>query len=151
MQKLRGWAARFLMTYRSSLGALGALVVLFLLEAAPAAHAQDEAAGRGALREALAGGDAQALLAQAAERVAVDLPGGSSKYSRSQAVYVLQKFFEDHPPRRFAWQRTKSSERRRFLMGRYWHEGAQQPMRVHLRLAKAQGRWTVQEVRVRRP
>ena len=81
------------MTYRSSLGALGALVVLFLLEAAPAAHAQDEAAGRGALREALAGGDAQALLAQAAERVAVDLPGGSSKYSRSQAVYVLQKFF----------------------------------------------------------
>jgi len=151
MQKLRGGAARFLMTYRSSLGALGALVVLFLLEAAPAAHAQDEAAGRGALREALAGGDAQALLAQAAERVAVDLPGGSSKYSRSQAVYVLQKFFEDHPPRRFAWQRTKSSERRRFLVGRYWHEGAQQPMRVHLRLAKAQGRWTVQEVRVRRP
>jgi hypothetical protein len=146
MQKLRGWAARFLMTYRSSLGALGALVVLFLLEAALAAHAQDEAAGRGALREALAGGDAQA-----AERVAVDLPGGSSKYSRSQAVYVLQKFFEDHPPRRFAWQRTKSSERRRFLVGRYWHEGAQQPMRVHLRLAKAQGRWTVQEVRVRRP
>lgn len=141
---------RPLMSYRSSLGALGALILLFLLGAAPAAHAQEAGASKGVLHKALAGGDARALLAQAAERVAVDLPGGSSKYSRSQAVYVLQKFFEDHPPRRFAWQRTSSSKRGRFLVGHYWPKGAKQPMRVHLRLAKAQGQWTVQVVRIQR-
>jgi hypothetical protein len=138
------------MSYRSSLGAFGALLLLLFLGTASAAHAQD-AVRRDALREAFANGNAQAVLAPSAERVAVDLPGGSSKYSRSQAVYVLQQFFDTRPPRRFAWRRTRSSGRGRFLTGRYWPEGEAQPMRVHLRLAKAEGRWAVQVVRIRRP
>lgn len=103
------------------------------------------------LREALAAGDARAVLRGAASRVEVSLFGESSQYSRSQAVYVLQDFFESYPPRRFDWQDTSQSGQNRFWAGRYWHEAAERPMRVHVRLRHGEeAGWQLQEVRIER-
>ena len=121
---------------------------------ATAARAQDEGGGsssRGTLREAFSAGDARAVLQGAAERVEVGVLGNSSQYSRSQAVYVLGQFFDDHPPRRFAWKDTSTSSGSRFLTGRYWHEASEHPLPVYLRLARKNGSWTLQEVRIERP
>jgi hypothetical protein len=133
-----------------------ALAALLLFLLAPDARAQNAVpeAQEEAMREAFTSGDARAVLAHAAGRVEVDLPTGSSQYSRSQAVYVLQKFFENHPPRRFAWRGASSQGRSRFLMGRYWHETSEQPLAVYLHLtnvqsAEADDEWQLQEVRLK--
>jgi hypothetical protein len=120
---------------------------------ATAARAQDEggSSSRGTLHEAFAAGDARAILQDAAGRVEVGVLGNSSQYSRSQAVYVLGRFFDDHPPRRFAWKDTSTSSGSRFLTGRYWHEASKYPLPVYLRLARKNGSWTLQEVRIERP
>lgn len=133
--------------FRNGIGALCA----FMLLAGAAPDARAQSAGTEALRTAFAEGDAQALLAHATERVEVDLPEGGSQYSQSQAVYVMQEFFETHPPRRFAWQRTATQVQSRMLAGRYWHGASKQPMTVFLRLSKSQGEWRLQEIRIREP
>ena len=128
----------------------GALLVFLFVLAASSSEAYGQEVGHGALREAFAAGDAQRVLATAAKRVEVSLLGSSSQYSRSQAIYVLQKFFKDHPPRRFRWRESSTEEQNRFLMGRYWHEASKQPLPVILRLSRAEEGWQLQEVRIGR-
>ncbi|PSQ78620.1 MAG: hypothetical protein BRD37_02535, partial [Bacteroidetes bacterium QH_8_67_23] len=84
----------------SRLRCFGALLALVLLVITVPLEAQAQEARQSALREAFAAGDARAVLQRAAEHVEVGLLGNSSQYSRSQAVYVLDTFFDDHPPRR---------------------------------------------------
>lgn len=116
-----------------------------------AADARAQGAEQATLKEAFAAGDARAVLEPAAGRVEVGVFGSSSQYSRSQAIYVLQKFFDNHPPRRFAWESTSINGQSRFLTGRYWHESSSGPLSVYLRLSKSGGGWQLQEVRVERP
>lgn len=147
MQKSRGRSSPPLMFYRFLLHGPGALLALLLFTATPA-DAQE--AERTALQEAFAAGDARAVMAHAAGRVEVSLFGSRSQYSRSQAMYVLQNFFEDHPPRRFSWRSMSANGRSRFLTGRYWHETAERPLPVYLRLSQGEGAWQLQEVRIDR-
>ena len=128
----------------------GALLAFVLVLAVSSSEAYGQEVPHEALREAFAAGDAQGVLATATERVEVSLLGSSSQYSRSQAIYVLQKFFKDHPPRRFVWRESSTEEQNRFLMGRYWHETSKQPLPVILRLSRAEEGWQLQEVRIGR-
>lgn len=124
------------------------LACLFLF--VPASEAWAQEAEQKALREAFAAGDARAVLQHGARRVEVSLLGSRSQYSRSQAVYVLQKFFDEHPPRRFAWEDTTANGQNRFMTGRYWHGAFRKPLPVYVRLSKTGEGWTLQEVRIGR-
>lgn len=149
MQKSRGYASHLFMLYRLLLNGSGALMALaFLFFAVNEARAQE--AEQAVLQEAFSTGNARAVLQDASGRVEVGLFGSSSQYSRSQAVYVLQKFFEDYPPRRFVWKRTSANGRSHFMAGRYWHEAAERPVRVYVRLANSGDGWQLQEVRIER-
>lgn len=134
-----------------ALGPLLSLLTFVLLLFAPLESRAQEAE-QAALQEAFAAGDARTVLDGATGRVEVSLFGESSQYSRSQAVYVLQDFFENYPPRRFAWQDSSESGQNRFLTGRYWHSGKKQPLRVHLRLRRGgeSSGWQLQDVRIER-
>ncbi|PSQ68175.1 MAG: hypothetical protein BRD29_04480 [Bacteroidetes bacterium QH_2_67_10] len=135
----------------SRLRCFGALLALVLLVITVPLEAQAQEVRQSALREAFAAGDARAVLQRAAGHVEVGLLGNSSQYSRSQAVYVLDTFFDDHPPRRFEWKDTSTNGDSRFLTGRYWYEASKQAMPVYLRLSRASEGWKLQEVRIERP
>jgi hypothetical protein len=100
------------------------------------------------IREALRRGDAQALLAVAAERVEIALLGRSTLYSRSQATYVLQDFFRHYPPKRFVLINDSRAGGSWFAVGRYEVQGGDQPLDVYLRLRARGGGWELREVRI---
>jgi len=100
------------------------------------------------VQQALSTGDASVLLTPAADRVEVNLFGTRTFYSRDQAFYVLQNFFKEHGPRRFAVQDTVQTESTYFVTGTYWHVRDERPLRVFVRLSAAAARWELQEVRV---
>lgn len=113
--------------------------------------AQDSGeAGIDRLEQALNEGDARALLAPAAPQLEISLFGSSTVYSRGQALYVLQDFFREYPPRRFVLQENREKEGSHFVVGNYWHEGAEQPLWVYLHLRSSGGEETLREIRIER-
>jgi len=100
------------------------------------------------VQRALSAGAPSTLLTPAADRVEITLFGTRTFYSRDQAFYVLQNFFKEHGPRRFAVQDTVQTERTYFVTGTYWHTRDEQPLRIFVRLSAADARWKLQEVRI---
>ena len=92
-------------------------------------------------------GDADLLLDEAADRVEVSLPGTRAYYSRSQAVYVLREFFDDHSPRRFEAKDVSTAGTSFFITGRFWHVRSEQPLSVYTRFAGTD-QVRLQEVRI---
>ncbi len=103
------------------------------------------------LRQACAEGDAEMLLAPAAERVEISLLGGSTLYSRSQALFVLQEFFEQYPPVRCEMRAARPTDEDRFVPGRCWYEGAEAPLRLYVQLEAEGGAWVLRSLRVESP
>lgn len=130
----RGWLLAVL-----GFGMLGGL-------AAGPVQAQEAALSR--LQEAFAAGDADAVLADAADRVEIALLGQSKLYSRAQATYVMEDFFRRYPPETFTLHNDARDEGNWFATGRYQYKHAEQPLHVYLRLRLRGEQWEVLEVRV---
>lgn len=92
-------------------------------------------------------GDAQRLLGETSSRIEVGLPGTRAYYSRSQAVYVLREFFQEHDPTRFTVDDVSEAGTSYFVTGRFWHSRSEQPMHVYTRFANGDS-YTVYEIRV---
>jgi hypothetical protein len=126
------------------------ICILTVSLSARSGHAQDaQAAPVESLRKAIASGDAQALMEHAGERVEIALPNKGSVYSRSQAVYVMKHFFEEHPPVRVEVQRSSESGGSRFVEGTY-RTAQDRSFSLYLRLFREGEQWSLSEVRVRR-
>ena len=94
-------------------------------------------------------GDAETLLSAASERVEIALFGSSTLYSRAQALYVMQHFFQDYPPVQFSLQHTSAEDGNWFATGRYYHARSDYPLRVYVRLrAQEEEQWEVREIRI---
>lgn len=92
-------------------------------------------------------GDVQQLLGETSNRIEVGLPGTRAYYSRSQAVYVLREFFQEHDPTRFTVEDVSEAGTSYFVTGRFWHSRSEQPMHVYTRFANEDA-YTVYEIRV---
>lgn len=121
-------------------------LIVFVPQYTAAQGAGEDIAGH--LEQAFNEGSARMLLAPAASQLEISLFGSSTVYSRGQALYVMQDFFQEHPPRRFGMQESKEKEDSHFLVGNYWHEGADQPLWVYLHLRSSDGEWTLREIRI---
>lgn len=95
-------------------------------------------------------GDAARLLGLAADRVEVSLFGTQTFYSSSQAFYVLQGFFEDYSPRRFAIGDVTRTGASYFVSGEYNHGRSAQTLQVYVRLVRRDGEdaWGLREIRI---
>jgi len=101
------------------------------------------------VERAVAGGDAEALLSEATERVEIALFGSSTLYSRAQALYVMEHFFQDYPPVQFSLQHTSAADGNWFASGPYYHAHSDRPLRVYVRLrVRGEEQWEVREVRI---
>ena len=100
------------------------------------------------MRDAFAGGDAEALLGGAADRVEIALLGQSKLYSRAQAIYVMEDFFRRYPPESFTLQNDAQDEGNWFATGRYQYVHADQPLHVYLRMRLKGQQWELREVRI---
>lgn len=93
-------------------------------------------------------GDARTLLQDAADRVEISLFGTRTFYSRGQAFYVVDNFFQEYGPRRFALEDTVAADGSSFLTGRYWHVRTDRPLQVFIRMGTPDQQWKIQEVRI---
>ena len=100
------------------------------------------------MQDAFAGGDAEALLGDAADRVEIALLGQSKLYSRAQAIYVMDDFFKRYPPEGFTLQNDAQDEGNWFATGRYQYVHADQPLHVYLRMRLKDQQWELREVRI---
>lgn len=96
---------------------------------------------------AFSNGDANLLLGTTSDRIEVGLPGTRAYYSRSQAMYVLREFFNEHGPTRFAVEDVTKAGTSYFVTGRFWHSRGEQPMHVYTRFS-SRGDNRLYEVRV---
>jgi hypothetical protein len=100
------------------------------------------------VQKAFETGDAVALMQPSAARVEISLFGARSVYSRSQGLYVLRHFFNEHAPQRFALQDLSCADLVCYVIGQYWHTRGERPLRAYVRLAASDATWMLREVRV---
>jgi hypothetical protein len=93
-------------------------------------------------------GDAQQLLTPAADRVEVSLFGTRTFYSSAQAFYVLDDFFERHPPTRFELGDVTRAGQSCFIRGQFGHSRGERTLQVYVRLVRREAAWHLQEVRI---
>ena len=112
--------------------------------------ADPETAARERIEQAFREGQAQQLLTPAAERVEISILGMQTQYSRNQALYVLQDFFKNYAPRKFAFEDVSQAQDDFFATARYWYGQAERPLQVYVRLTRQDEQWVLQEVRLDR-
>jgi len=134
-----------------------AFTLVLLGMVATVARGQGQAAdGTEAVQKALAtrvdtaftAGNAQQLLTPATDRVEVSLFGTRTFYSSAQAFYVLDDFFDRHPPTRFEVGDVTRAGRSCFVRGRFEHTRNERTLQVYVRLVHREEAWHLQEVRV---
>jgi hypothetical protein len=97
---------------------------------------------------AFTNGNAQRLLSPAADRVEVSLFGTRTFYSNAQAFYVLEDFFDTHPPTRFEVDDVTETGESCFLRGRFDHRRDERTLQVYVRLTHRDAAWRLQEIRI---
>ena len=97
---------------------------------------------------AFTSGDAERLLTPAADRVEVSLFGTRTFYSSAQAFYVLDDFFDTHPPARFEVEDVTETGESCFLRGRFDHRRDERTLQVYVRLTHRDAAWQLQEIRI---
>ena len=85
--------------------------------------------------QSLATGEAAKLMALAGERVELALLGQTRRYSRAQALYVLNAFFQQYPPEAFSLSHSLTQGDEWWLTGLYQVRYEETRMRVYLRLS----------------
>jgi hypothetical protein len=125
------------------------LITLAVLGSRPgAASAQDEDDVLARIQRAFVQGDSRQLLEGAAEQIEVSLFGTSTLFSRSQAVYVLESFFRQYPPRRCVFERPVEASEGSFTAGQCWYRSSETPLRVYVGLRRKGDLWELRELRV---
>lgn len=99
------------------------------------------------IEQALAEGNARELLAATAGRVEVWTFGRGALYSRGQAQYVLQGFFERHPPEGCAFRERSMAGTNLFAVGVYYVQQREAPFKVYVHLRAASQGWELKEIR----
>ena len=127
-------------------GLLAVLSLAVLSLATAPVLAQETALSQ--VQEAFAAGNADAVLAGAADRVEIALLGQSKLYSRAQATYVMEDFFRRYPPEAFTLHNDAREDGNWFATGRYQYKHAEQPLYVYVRLRLKGQQWELLEVRV---
>lgn len=122
-------------------------VVLWVLLWVGHARAQQESP-RDKLLRAFTAGDAQILLEEAADRVEIALLGRTTLYSRAQATYVLQSFFQEHPPQGLSIQDHSLSDNHWLATGLYTHQKETEPFDVYVRFRLKEEKWELRELRI---
>ena len=126
-------------------------LLMCLLSLSPAAaRAQDDgpSAPFSPIRQAIIAGNAKVLLSYSSERVEINLFGRSGVYSPSQAVYVVQDFFQKYPPKQFAFRDTSHTRHSWFVGGIYQHARNNAPLRIYLRIRSSDRKWKLREIHI---
>ena len=130
---------------------------LFGVGVASAAHGQNPAAAAPEsvpdtvvqrVASAFLNADAQALLTPSADRVEVSLFGTRTFYSSAQAFYVLEDFFDTHPPTGFEVDDVTETGESCFLRGQLDHRRDERTLQVYVRLMRRDAAWQLQEIRI---
>jgi hypothetical protein len=112
--------------------------------------ADPEAEARERIAEAFRNGDAERLMTPAADRVEASILGMQTYYSRAQALFVLQDFFRNFVPRKFAFGEASQAEDDFFATAQYWYGQAERPLQVYIRLTRRDEAWVLHEIRLNR-
>ena len=121
--------------------------VLALSAMTPGAMSQDDAVAR--VEAGLEGGDAEAVLVDAADRVEVVLFGQGGMYRRAQATHVLRDFFRRYPPLRVAFGPERSSSYEGLAAtGHYWAEDGGAPLSVRVLHREDEAAWELVSIRI---
>ena len=81
----------------------------------------------------LSAGDELGLISYAGEYVELAILEQPRRYTRSQTIYVLKKFFHQYPPSRFELHHNMIQDKHRWLTGDYFVKNERQVLRVYLR------------------
>jgi hypothetical protein len=100
------------------------------------------------IERALAGGDVRGVLESAGDRVEIVLFGEGMRYSRAQAVYVMESFFQHYPPQAFTFQEPSTNARSCFATGVYRHRRGAEHLKVYVRLWHREKQWELREIRI---
>lgn len=103
-----------------------------------------------ALQAAFANRNSQQVLVSAADRISITLFGASNTYSRDQASFVLDGFFETYPPEQFVFQTPRMKEGYLFTSGVYRVAQDENPLYIYVRMHQQGTHWELQEIRIQR-
>lgn len=123
----------------------GLLLGLWALEAS--AQSADQTLQR--IEEALREGDADRLAPFFAPQVDIFLQGSARVYSSTQARYVLQEFFQNHPPRTFTLLHKGRSEDVVYAIGSYVSTNGRWDVSLFTRFQK--GKYLIEQLRLEPP
>ena len=124
------------------------VVVLGLLAGRPGIATAQPTTTLDRFTHAFETGNAHALLAEAGPRVEVALFDDGKLYSRAQATYVLEAFFNAYPPDHFEVQHESTAEGSWFVSGRYHYQRGARPLQVYLRCRHQEDRWVLRELHI---
>lgn len=124
-----------------------ALVVPVLVARSATAQAPDDLP-LARLESAFRSGDVHAIMASAADRLEMAVMSSGMLYSRGQAVYVMDRFFREHPPQRFTLVDVAEADETWFATGHYLARGEERRHNVYLRLQRTAGAWQLVEIRI---
>ena len=96
----------------------------------------------------LATGEASKLMALAGERVELALLGQTRRYSRAQALHVLNAFFHQYPPEAFSLSHSLTQGDEWWLTGLYQIRYDAARMRVYLRLGGLYPAYTLLAIQI---
>lgn len=125
----------------------GLTMMLLVLAPRPSAAQAPDDLPLPELERAFQNGDVGALMARAADRLEMAVLGGGMLYSRGQAIYVMDRFFREHPPQAFTIDEVAEADDTWFATGRYQARGEDRRHNVYMRLQQA-GHWQLVEIRI---
>ena len=115
---------------------------------APVAAQRDGAATLAQIEVALRTGDARLLLGSAADRLEIGIFGVSTLYSRAQALYVMQEFFRQYPPKDFSFREPSATSGGWFSAGYYQSTMQARALRIYVHLRQRDDQWQLREIRI---
>ena len=126
------------------------LIALVIFTTIPASRAQDSRPGvLTDLTHAIAAGDAASVLSFAGSRLDIGIFGTRRTYSRSQASFVLKRFFSENPPEAVELERATGTADGWYASVRYRAGRQTKPIRMYMRLRRERGAWRLRELVVR--
>ncbi len=96
-------------------------------------HGQTDTLNVIGILEYLSNGDEKALVNYAGDYLELALLEQPRRYTRSQALYVLQDFFRQYSPRKFELDHSMTQGEEWWLIGHYSVRNERAPLRIYLR------------------
>lgn len=93
-------------------------------------------------------GDSRVLSDASADRVEITLFGSTTLFSRGQAAFVLNDFFQQYPPRRCDFKEATRTDGSWFAAGQYWYGTTDTPLQVYVGLRERGAAWELREIRI---